>query len=151
MNFSVKIRLMQNNFPKDKSNFKLLICDFDGTLAGKDHIVTPKVEEAIRIWVDSGRHFSIATGRQYLMLDEECQRLKLTTPIVVRGGAEVVEAQTGKILHKEWMTKEEVGKVFNILTQNKIGFLAEKENILYANIKYEVDFPKIFYKDLSEF
>lgn len=142
---------MADNFPKDTSNFKLLIADFDGTLAGADHIVTSRVEKAVTRWIESGRHFSIATGRQYLMIERECLRLKLTTPVIVRGGAEVVDPVNGRVLHSELMTKEDVKKILAILLENKITFLIEKDDILYANFRFELDFPKVFYKKISEF
>ena len=142
---------MADNFPKDTSHFKLLIADFDGTLAGINHTVTPKVEKAVKKWIDSGRHFSIATGRQYLMIEDECLRMKLNTPVIVRGGAEVVDPATGKVLHSELIEKEDVEKILNILAKNKVSFLVEKDDTLYANFRYEVDFPKVFYKELTEF
>lgn len=141
---------MDDKFPQDKSRFKLLIADFDGTLAGIDHTVTPRVEAAVKKWVDSGRYFSIATGRQYLMIEEECHRMGLSTPVIVRGGAEVIDAQTGKILYKEWMAKDDVEKIYNLLLENNINFLVEKDDTLYSNFKFEIDFPKVFYKTLTE-
>ena len=46
---------MADKFPKDTAILKLLISDFDGTLAGDQHIVTPKVVMAVRKWIDQGR------------------------------------------------------------------------------------------------
>lgn len=140
-----------DNFPKDTSNYKLIVSDFDGTLAGADHIVTLKVEKAVRRWIAAGKHFSIATGRQYLMIEDECLRMQLKTPVIVRGGAEVVDPATGKVLHSELIQKEDIDKILDILLENKQTFLIEKDDILYSNFKFELDFPKVFYKKVEEF
>ena len=110
---------MADNFPKDASSFKLLISDFDGTLAAEEHIVTPKVVEAVRKWIDSGRYFSIATGRQFLMLEDECRKMGLITPVVVRGGAEVVDPTNGQILHSEFIKKDEVSHAKSTMISKK--------------------------------
>ena len=39
----------------------------------------------------------------------------------------------------------------DILLENKLTFLIEKDDILYANFSFELDFPKVFYRKISEF
>ena len=143
---------MADNFPKDTSHFKLLISDFDGTLAGVDHTVSSKVEKAVRKWISSGRHFSIATGRQYLMIEDECLRLKLKTPVIVRGGAEVIDPTNGLILHSELIGVEAVSGILNLVEKSNLFFYGiEIDDVIYSNFAIEVPFPKITLKKLSEF
>ncbi|MFI5265561.1 MAG: HAD family hydrolase, partial [Candidatus Levyibacteriota bacterium] len=79
--------------------YKLIIADFDGTLAGRDGIISKTVEEAIRKWRKAGGDFSIATGRQYAMIQDEVDKLGITTPQITRGGAEIVDPKTGKVIY----------------------------------------------------
>lgn len=143
---------MANGFPKDTSHFKLIVSDFDGTLAGAEHVVTQKVEKAVRRWIDSGRFFTIATGRQFLMIDDECKKMGLSDPVIVRGGAEVVNPVSGEILHSEYIKKNEVSKILKTIEQSDLFLYSiEIDDIIYTNFTLEVPFPKITFKKLSEF
>ncbi|MDO8270230.1 MAG: HAD family hydrolase [Candidatus Levybacteria bacterium] len=142
---------MQNNFPEDRAKFKLLIADYDGTLAGVDHVVTPVVEAAVKKWIDSGRYFSIATGRQFGMINEDCKKLSLKTPVITRGGAEIVDPTTGKIISAELIDKKSIGELMTIFFENNLSFLVEHGNVLYTNFKYVLDFPNVMKKELEDF
>lgn len=145
---------MANSFPADTSKYKLIVSDFDGTLAGKDHITTPKVTEAVKKWVASGKHFSIATGRQFLMIQDECKKLGLTDPVIVRGGAEVIDPAMGSILHSEYISLELVPKIREIVDKSNIfNYSIDVDDSIYTNFefRYKHVFPKIKFKDLSEF
>ncbi len=132
-------------------NYKLLVADFDGTLAGVDHVVTPKVSRAVKKWIDSGRHFTIATGRSYLMIIDECKKMNLSVPVIVRGGAEVVDPVSDKLLNSEYMSKVDIKKILGVLQKNNLNFLIEKDDVLYSNFRIELVFPTIKYKNVSEF
>ncbi len=38
------------------NKYKLIVSDFDGTLAGRDEVISEKVTDAIKKWEESGRH-----------------------------------------------------------------------------------------------
>ncbi len=145
---------MANSFPPDTSKFKLIVSDFDGTLAGPEHIVTPKVVAAVKRWIDSGRHFTIATGRQFLMLEDECQKMGLIDPVIVRAGSEVVDPTNRKVLHSELIDKNIVSQVLEMLNKNdKFDFNIDVDDTIYTNFefKYAYIFPKIKFVDIREF
>lgn len=143
---------MKNNFPKDTSKYKLIVSDFDGTLAGADHVVTPKIIQAVKRWMDSGKFFTIATGRSYQMLDDECKRLELVTPVVVRGGAEVVDPTNDKVLHSEYMPEEDVTTILQMMRKSKLfKYAIEDKDKLYLDFDLVGIFPKIKYMKPSEF
>mgnify|MGYP004445525363 CR=1 FL=1 len=48
---------------KDFSNFRLVICDIDGTLAPKHSVLTPQAVQVIHDLKDKGVYFGIASGR----------------------------------------------------------------------------------------
>jgi hypothetical protein len=143
---------MPNGFPKDTSKFKLIVSDFDGTLAGANHIVSKKVEDAVEKWTSAGKFFSIATGRQYLMIEDECKKMGLKDPVVVRAGAEVVDPKSGEVLNSEFIEKEDVGKILEFVEKSNTFLISiEIDNYIYSNFKLEIEFPKIKFLSLPEF
>jgi Cof subfamily protein (haloacid dehalogenase superfamily) len=143
---------VKNSFPKDTSKYKLIVSDFDGTLAGPAHSTSQGVKEAVKRWIDKGYFFTIATGRSFYMLDDECMKLGLTTPVVVRGGAEVVDPKSGKAIHREFINKEDVSSILRLIQEDDQFYLAiEEENIIYVNFELIGIFPKLIYKNPSEF
>lgn len=143
---------MQDNFPKDTKHFQLLICDYDGTLAGDEHVVTKKVADAVKKWEKAGKHFTIATGRQYLMIKDECKKMGQTTPVIVRGGAEVVDPVTDEIMFAEYITNADVKKILEILQPKDVaGYSIEKDDIIYSNFDILLPFPLIKFKKHAEF
>jgi len=141
---------MTDGFPTDTSHFKLIVSDFDGTLAGANHIISSNVKEAIRRWMDSGHFFTIASGRQYMMIAEDVKELGLTTPLIVRGGAEIVDFQ-GKIIFSESIDRDVIKEFVEIMVTNDYGVIVEIDDTLYGNFDYGVtEYPHIFEKSLKE-
>ncbi len=106
--------------------YKAIISDFDGTLAGRDGVISTKLVEAIHTWMNAGNHFSIATGRQFIHIKDQCKVLGLTTPQIVRGASEIVDPITEKIIWHEYISKEDIKPLIHILTPNQIPFSVEK-------------------------
>ena len=49
-----------------KTKYKLLALDIDGTLIGRDEVVSQAVREAVAAAVAGGMKVCLATGRSYL-------------------------------------------------------------------------------------
>mgnify|MGYP001156556498 CR=1 FL=1 len=142
---------MDSGFPKEISKFKLIVSDFDGTLAGADLIVTPIVVDAVKRWMDSGRLFTIATGRQFGMIEEECKKLGLTSPVIVRGGAEIIDPVTGKYLSQDLIEKDIVDETVRFLQDNKFDFLVSIDNFMYSTFNYPFEFANVIQQPYREF
>lgn len=143
---------MKNSFPKDTSKYKLIVSDFDGTLAGPEHVTTKNVQRTVKKWVSSGKFFTIATGRQYLMIDDECKKMEITTPVVVRGGAELVDPKTGEILYHEYIKKEDVERIVKIIEDSDLYLYGiEVDDEIFSNFNLAVDFPQIKFRKIEEF
>lgn len=143
---------MKNIFPKNTSKYQLIVSDFDGTLVGVNSITTSKVQKAIKKWIAAGKFFTIATGRQYLMIDDECKKMGITTPVIVRGGAEVVDATSGNVLHFEYISEKDVEEIVTSL--NKSGYFyygIEVDDTIYSNFESIISAEKLSLKKLKDF
>lgn len=143
---------MVDNFPKETSHFKLLVSDYDGTLVGRDRVLSDDNIEAIKRWKDSGRKFTLATGRQYLMLVDDIKKLGLTDPVAVRGGSEIVDPVTGKVLHSQKISVEILKELVQYLLENGFEVAIEKDDVIYSDYYYRPEFePTITFKKLDLF
>lgn len=114
-------------------SYKILISDFDGTLAGEDGVISETVVSAIRKWIDSGHTFSIASGRQFALLKDSLKVLELKTPVIVRGGAEIVDPVTEELLYSQTIDRQTVKKLIEIFQKHALRFVVEKHNIFYRS------------------
>ncbi len=141
---------MADNFPKDTSHFKLIVSDFDGTLAPSDHKISQKVQSAIKRWVDSGGRFTIASGRQFSMIGQDAKELELTTPLIVRGGAEIV-APDGEVIFQELIDKDVIKEFVELVSANGHSILVEVGNTLFGSFEYGTEeYPSIEERPLEE-
>lgn len=131
--------------------YKLLISDYDGTLSGPEFAIPDKTAHAIKKWMSTDHLFSIASGRQYLMLKKDCALLDLSTPIIVRGGAEIVNPKNDNIIFQEQIPKETVAEIFKILKKHTDKIAFEKDDTIFSSFKFAGDFPEVKRKSLDEF
>lgn len=134
-----------------KKDYKLIVSDFDGTLAGKDGIISPKDEEAINKWVHNGKSFSIATGRQYAMIKDEVEKLGITTPQITRGGAEIVDPKTGKVIYSKLMNEGVVTRFLELIQSQGYNFLLEEGDKLYGTMDFRYKNPHVTFLPFSKF
>lgn len=134
-----------------KASYKAIVSDFDGTLVGEDGNIPEKVRGTIRKWKKAGNCFSFATGRQYRHIEHECKALHFTAPQIARGGAEIVEAQTGKILHAEYLNSRELKSLIKILKKGKIPFTAERGDFFYTLTGEPIpEVPEVKFKKITQ-
>lgn len=131
--------------------YKLIISDLDGTLEGKDRILSKPLIEAINRWKNSGGLFTIASGRQYLMIKDDCTGITLDTPLIARGGAEIVDPKNGKVIFSKHIDAKIVEEIIKVLKQNDIFFTLEKDDSFYSSTTFDTGYKNIKHKNLSEF
>ncbi len=115
--------------------YKALICDFDNTLVGLDKVLHPHIIDAFKKLISSGVRVSIATGRPYHGVIERIAKAHpdvFTSPLVVHGGAEIVDPQKGKILWGEYISRELFEKMFSYMEGKNVIYLAEYGGNLFA-------------------
>lgn len=108
------------------SDFKALIVDFDGTLVDTNFNLSPKVKAAISKLISRGYIFSIATGRPYQgIVKKVCQSLNLNTPLIVSGGAEIIDPKTDRLLWHEYIPPETAKSICTLLSDENLYFTVE--------------------------
>src|SRR5271170_5413597 len=80
------------------SHWKILACDLDGTLLGRDHKVNERDLEALRRARAMGIHIAICTGRSAVESAGVIGALDLSGPGVFANGAMVAEMSTAKTI-----------------------------------------------------
>lgn len=78
--------------------YKLLVCDFDGTLYTDDFKVTQNTIDAVEKYKQAGGKFVIATGRLYQAIKPFAQLFNLTDEIVTYQGSGVYDIKTDSII-----------------------------------------------------
>lgn len=133
------------------NKYKLIISDFDGTLAGREGIISKPVEDAIRRWRESGGEFSIATGRQYAMIQAEVEKLGITTPQITRGGAEIVDPKTRDVIYSKLMDVETVQRFIRKIEEHGYDYLLEHGNNLFGTREFNHKTPNVNHHPVSDF
>jgi Cof subfamily protein (haloacid dehalogenase superfamily) len=72
--------------------------DLDGTLVGRDLIVSPRNRAALQAAQRAGVHVTLATGRMLRGTLPFARDLSLTTPVICYQGAMVADPVTGEVL-----------------------------------------------------
>lgn len=95
--------------------YKAIILDLDGTTVPSSLSGMPSstVIEAIKHAQRKVR-VSIATARYYDMSKDILQALNLKDPIVINGGSQIADPQTGKILWEEKISQNSIDKLLKI-------------------------------------
>lgn len=138
---------------KDKYlQYKAIISDFDGTLAGYDFIISDKVKEAIERWRSKKKVFSIATGKAFKeKIDIVCKVLNLSDPIIVNAGAQIINPKTKKVIYAEYIFNDEAKKIINLLNKNSFFYEVQTEKDLYAsNETLKKIYPHKNYADIKK-
>lgn len=133
--------------------YKIIIADVDGTLADKyTQEISPAVVNSIKKWIDTGHYFSLATGRQYLNVDKMCKTLHINAPIILRGGSEICDPQTGAFLQQAYIEKNITAQIIPLLKESNIPFSVETGSLFYSSTqKPLIEIPGVTNKNIREF
>jgi len=94
---------------KFRKKYKTIIFDVDGTLVpnAEDGMPSKKVIEAINKAREK-IHIGIASGRPYFMLSRIVELLKLSGPIIINNGAQIIDIATKEVIYEQLIDKKDV-------------------------------------------
>ncbi len=95
--------------------YKLLVCDFDGTLYTDDFKVTQETIDAVEEFKARGGKFIIATGRLYQAVKPFAELFKLTDEVITYQGSGVYDLKTDTLLMSQEIEKDLAVSVYSFL------------------------------------
>lgn len=111
---------------------KIIFSDFDGTLVGKDLVISERLKKAVHAWEEKGNLFSLATGRLYEgWIERIAKELKLSAPQITMAGAQIIDPLSKKIIFEEVMDDNDVVNLLKVLDKKKLYYWVEKDFTIY--------------------
>ena len=93
--------------------FKAVVTDLDGTLLNAEHKVSEFTRETVKLLLQKGIKFYIATGRNYLGAKEAMDELGVKVPLITSHGAAAFD-EDGNEIFSNRLKKEYLDKVLDI-------------------------------------
>ena len=91
-------------------NCRLIVSDFDGTLANSENQVPESVVNAINAYVNDGGIFAVCTGRILPSVLPRARGMGLKGLVVACQGAVIAEIETGKIIRNVCLAPAEADR-----------------------------------------
>lgn len=100
-----------------KLNCKLIVSDYDGTLANSKNAVDKRTVEAINQYVRDGGVFAVCTGRILPSILPVVRGLNLSGLVVASQGSQIADIKTGKVIRDVCFTSEQTAKICAVLEE----------------------------------
>lgn len=105
-----------------EGGIRLLALDVDDTLLPQGGVISHENLSAINSARDAGVYVAIATGRGYLGAAPICKTLDIKGPVIVFGGANIIDTRTGECLFNAQMPPDLVREALD--TAAELGIYA---------------------------
>jgi len=93
--------------------FKAVVSDLDGTLLNAEHKVGEFTRETVKLLLEKGIKFYIATGRNYLGAKEAMDELGIKVPLITSHGSAAFD-ENGNEIFSNKLKREYLDKVLDI-------------------------------------
>ncbi|MCL5969959.1 MAG: HAD family hydrolase [Patescibacteria group bacterium] len=132
--------------------YKAIVADLDGTLIDEELKISYSVKNAIKSLQNVNIAFTIATGKSFTgVVEKLCQELHLKDPQITRAGSEIVDPQTGEVIHADFIPNEDLKRLIVFLNKNTLPFWIEKDKYVYTKEgKHLAEYGQIEFKKFSE-
>jgi Cof subfamily protein (haloacid dehalogenase superfamily) len=95
----------------------LIACDVDGTLVADDEKITPRTRNAVRLAVDAGVQFVLATGRPPRWVRPVVDQLGFAPMAVCANGAVIYNPATDQVVSARTLSVELLGQLAELATR----------------------------------
>ncbi len=99
----------------------LYVTDLDGTLLNSASALSEFTLKIINGLVDKGMLFTYATARSLVSASVVTAGLSAKIPIIAYNGAFIFEPESGRILSSEWIEKEHIEYIKDVMQNNGIS------------------------------
>ena len=132
-------------------NKRLIVSDFDGTLATSQNEVPEEVCSAIQAYVESGGIFAVCTGRMLRSILPRVRKLNLKGLVVAYQGTMIAEIESGKIIKKGAMNYGDCAEICRYIEglcsgaeRLAFGINIYSDEVLYTDIPRDNGHLKVY-------
>ena len=120
---------------------KLIALDLDGTTLTRNGL-TRRTKEALEEAIENGLDVVIATGRPYSALPETVKTIKGLEHIIISNGAHIVRPLTGEFLYSNYVEREAILRVRDMLMERNFPVEVFTEGRAYVDRELYEDVKK---------
>ncbi len=117
-----------------KLNCKLIVSDFDGTLANSQNEVPEQVVNAINSYVSDGGIFAVCTGRILPSVLPRVRRMGLKGLVIASQGSVIADIESGKIIRNKTFNADEPSEICAFLEDIKTNVQAYFKDGFYSDL-----------------
>ncbi len=118
-----------------KSKYKLVAIDIDGTTVDSNGNLSERNIEVIRKVVDNGIPVCIVTGRNIYNAQKIAKKLNTKTPVVCCDGATMFDPVENKIVYEKYFPQKQLKEILDILNKHHVYIEMSSANHYYQYIK----------------
>ncbi|MGN1373088.1 MAG: Cof-type HAD-IIB family hydrolase [Candidatus Coproplasma sp.] len=96
-------------------NYKLIVSDFDGTLANSKNEVPPFVVEEVNNYVELGGIFAVCTGRILPSILPRVREMGFNGLLIASQGCQIADIATGELIKNTVFTQQQAKKICSYL------------------------------------
>ena len=122
-------------------NIKLIALDLDGTTLTRNGL-TRRTKETLEEAIENGLDVVIATGRPYSALPETVKTIKGLEHIIISNGAHIVRPLTGEFLYSNYVEREAILRVRDMLMERNFPVEVFTEGRAYVDRELYEDVKK---------
>lgn len=115
-------------------NCKLIVSDFDGTLANSKNIVPQDVVDEINSYVAAGGIFAVCTGRILPSILPRVRQMGLKGLVIASQGSQIAEIGSGKLLRDTCFSPEQTAEICRVLEDISSNVQIYNSNGLYSSL-----------------
>lgn len=104
----------------DKPNYKMLVCDIDGTLLNSRGELTQRTIHTLRQAAAKGAKITLATGRRLDNATPIAEQLGIDAPLILANGTVIVDALQRKTLLHHPLPKEVLQRLLPLLKETGV-------------------------------
>lgn len=117
-----------------KLNCKLIVSDFDGTLANSDNTVSQENINAINKYIENGGIFAVCTGRILPSILPRVRQMGLKGLVIACQGSVVADIESGEILRNAKLSDVQAAKICAVLEGLGANVQAYTDEGFYTDI-----------------
>lgn len=105
------------------NQIRIVGLDLDGTVLGKDRVLTQRTIDALEMASSKGVHMVIDSGRQFEVIPKELRDLPFMRYYVLCNGAVIYDKWEDKVLYSAEIPLEKSMKIYDSLTEHEEVYL----------------------------